>query len=303
VRSRVGRVLAAVAVVGAVVSGCGAGPSQVGSAAIVGSEAVPLDRVQDRLDVALARTDVLDELAARGLDAPDIARDVVTQAVTHDLFQRAAAAEGITVTESDVDTALAERGGAEAVLERSLFDLPAVRERIADELVAERLGARFVDRLAVTVDILGVTSEEEAAETARVLAVGGPAADALFDANPQTSRRGVDYRASTAPEVAATVLFGTAAGRAGYFQPAPGQSGWIVFRVLERSTDAPAVGPEAATRVGSAELVGIGRRLLQPLAAELGVRVNPRYGVWDEVTLRVVGEDELAGSVLPPTAG
>lgn len=302
-RRRVGRVVAAVAVVGAVVSGCGGGPSQVGSAAIVGSEVVPLDQVQSRLGVALAQTDVVAELAGQGVGTPDIARDVVTQAVLHELSERAAAAEGITVTPVDVDAELVARGGAEAVLERSLFDLPVVRERLRDELIVQRLAARHVNGLAVTADILGVTSREEAAEAARILAGGGPGADALFAQNPQISRRNVEYRASTTPDVASTVVFGTPAGRTGYFQPSPGQSGWIVFRVVERRTDAPPVGPDAVDRIGKAELVKIGRRLLQPLAVELGVRVNPRYGAWNQVALRVLGEDQLTGAVLPVTVG
>jgi hypothetical protein len=34
----------------------------------------------------------------------------------------------------------------------------------------------------------------------------------------------------------------------------------------------------------------------------VGIRVNPRYGVWDPVELRIVAEDQQVGSVLPPVA-
>ena len=64
---QVGRALAVVATVGVVVSGCGAGPSQVGSAVIVGSTAVPLEQVQSRLDVALGKTDAVAQLASSGI--------------------------------------------------------------------------------------------------------------------------------------------------------------------------------------------------------------------------------------------
>ena len=299
---QVGRALAVVATVGVVISGCGTGPSQVGSAAIVGSTAVPLDQVQSRLDVALGKTDAVAQLAASGIGAPDIARDVVTGAVLHDLLARTAAADGITVTEADVDAALAESGGADAALSQSLYDLSAVRERIRDRIIAVRHAERVAPGLAVTADLIATDSREDAAAKAQVLAAGGPEADALFDANPQNSRRSMTYEAVRSPEAASTVLFGLPVGRTAYFQPSPQQANWIVLRVTDRREDAQA-DPNATASLGEADLAAIGQRLLQPLADDVGVRVNPRYGVWDPVTLRVIAEGEVSGAVLPPAAG
>jgi len=56
-----------------------------------------------------------------------------------------------------------------------------------------------------------------------------------------------------------------------------------VVRVTKRVTDAPPLGDPAGTSVaqlGEQTLDQIGRRLTQPLAEQLGVRVNPRYGTW-----------------------
>ncbi|WP_214368910.1 hypothetical protein [Pseudonocardia sp. H11422] len=300
-RRQLGRVAVAVAVVGAVVSGCGSGPSQVGSAVIVGADAVPLDRVQSQLDVALAKTEAVSQLAARGVGTDDIARDVVTRAVVHDLLARTAATEGVVVSDAQVDAELAASGGADVAVQSSLYDLPALRERIRDELVAAELARRYVDRLAVTVDVAAATSREEAEAKARAIAAGGAAADAVFAENAQ---RDLQFRAASDPEAAAMAFFGTTAGRVVVFQPAPQQSGWIVLRVVERRTDAPPAGPPAASQIDQATLVRIGERLLQPLADEIGVRVNPRYGVWDPIRLRVVAEGEEAGMILaPPSAG
>ena len=102
---QVGRALAVMATVGAVVSGCGTGPSQVGSAVIVGTTSVPLEQVQSRLDVALGKTDALAQLASSGVGPPEIARDVVSGAVTHDLLARTAVTDGIAVSDADVDAA------------------------------------------------------------------------------------------------------------------------------------------------------------------------------------------------------
>ena len=295
---QVGRALAVVATVGVVISGCGTGPSQVGSAAIVGSTAVPLDQVQSRLDVALGKTDAVAQLAASGIGAPDIARDVVTGAVLHDLLARTAAADGITVTEADVDAALAESGGADAALSQSLYDLSAVRERVRDRIIAVRHAERVAPGLAVTADLIATDSREDAAAKAQVLAAGGPEADALFDANPQNSRRSMTYEAVRSPEAASTVLFGLPVGRTAYFQPSPQQANWIVLRVTDRREDAQA-DPNATASLGEADLAAIGQRLLQPLADDVGVRVNPRYGVWDPVSMRVVAADQQGGAILP----
>jgi hypothetical protein len=295
---QVGRALAVVATVGVVVSGCGAGPSQVGSAVIVGTTSVPLEQVQSRLDVALGKTDVVAQLASSGVGAPDIARDVVTGAVMHDLLARTAATEGITVSEADVDAALQESGGADAALSQSLYDLSAIRERVRDRLIAVKHAQRIVPGLTITADLVAANSRDDAAAKARVLATGGPEADALFASNPETSRRNMSYQAVRSPEAASTVLFGLPVGRTAYFQPSPQQGGWIVLRVTDRQEDANA-DPSAAASLGDSDLAAIGDRLMQPLSEEVGVRVNPRFGVWDPVSMRVVAADQQGGAILP----
>jgi hypothetical protein len=295
---QVGRALAVVATVGVVVSGCGTGPSQVGSAVIVGTTSVPLEQVQSRLDVALGKTDVVAQLASSGVGAPDIARDVVTGAVMHDLLARTAATEGITVSEADVDAALQESGGADAALSQSLYDLSAIRERVRDRLIAVKHAQRIVPGLTITADLVAANSRDDAAAKARVLATGGPEADALFASNPETSRRNMSYQAVRSPEAASTVLFGLPVGRTAYFQPSPQQGGWIVLRVTDRQEDANA-DPNAAASLGDSDLAAIGDRLLQPLSEEVGVRVNPRFGVWDPVSMRVVAADQQGGAILP----
>ena len=290
----------AVAVVGAVISGCGS-PGQAGSAAIVGSEVVPLDTVQAQLDVALSKPDQVARLTEQGGGAADVARSIVTREVLHDLLNRRAAVEGIVVTDTQIDAELAGSGGAAAVLESSLFDESTLRRRVRDDLVATELAQRSVGGLAVAADLVAATSRVDAEEKARILATGGPEADALF-ADQQTSARGVVYQAATTPEVAGTVLFGTPVGGVVAFRPDPQQSTWIVFKVADRRTDAPS-DPAAVSSISRTQLITIGERLLQPIGAEVGVRVNPRYGVWDPIQLRVVPADQQVGTILPPAAG
>ena len=294
--SHVVRAALVMATVGAVVSGCADAPSQVGSAVIIGSTSVPIDQVQSRLDVALGKTDTVAQLAASGVGPPEIARDLVTRTVLHDLISRTAATERIGVSDADVDAALQQGGGAEATLDQTIYDLPALRERVRDQLIAARYAQKEIPGLTVTADLIAATSQDDAEQKARIVAAGGPAADALFAQNPDTSRRGMPYQAATSPEAASTVLFGLPPGRTAYFQPSP-QSGWIVLRVTDRRTE-PNADPSAVANLGEADLATIGERLLQPLAEQVGVRVNPRYGVWDPISLRVVPADQVDGAIL-----
>ena len=288
---------AVVAAVGAIVSGCGSAPSQVDSAVIIGSTAVPIDQVQSRLAVALGKKDLVAQLAGNGVGPPEIARDVVTRDVLHDLLTRTAAADGLVVTDADVDAALQQGGGTDAALGQSLYDLAALRDRTRDRIIAARHAQKVLPGMTVTADLLVAQSKDDAAQKARVLAAGGPAADALFTQNPDTARRGITYRAADSPEAASTVLFGLAPGRTAYFQPSP-QSEWIVVRVTGQQMN-PNADPAQVAKLGQTDLATIGERLMQPVADQVGVRVNPRYGVWDPISLRVVPPDQVAGEILP----
>ncbi len=291
------RVVAAVLAAGALITGCG-GPDQAGAAVIVGSDVVPLESVQSQLQVALKKPGSLDALTAQGGGPADVARSIVGRAVIHDLLQRRAAAEGLAVSDAQVDTRLEESGGVDAALQSSIYDLPTLRSRVRDDLLATALAEKSIGGLSVTADLVAVTSEADAQRIAMLLAAGGPAADALFG-DPQTSARGTAYDAVTSPEAAGTVLFGTPVGGVVAFQPNQRQSTWIVFRVTDRRTDAP-FDQQAISAISSTQKTTIGERLLQPDADRIGVRVNPRYGVWDPIQLRVVAEDERAGTIMLP---
>jgi hypothetical protein len=299
VRMQVVRVAAAVAVFGAVISGCG-GPSQAGTAVFVGDQAVPLDRVQSQLDTALAKGDLIAQLTAQGGTTADLARSIVTRAVLHDLLARRAAEEGISVTDAEVDAQITQGGGVDALLDGSLYDLPMLRERVRDDLIAAQLAQREVAGLAVTADLVAATSRADADAAAAALQTGGAQADALFG-DPRTSARGTTFDAASSPDNASTVLFGVPVGTVVTFQPNPEQSTWIVARVVDRRTDAPS-DPSVASSISQSQLIAIGERMLQPTAEEVGIRVNPRYGVWDPIQLRIVAEDQRVGTILPPVA-
>lgn len=293
-QTKVGRAIAAVVVVGAVVSGCG-GPIQAGSAAIVGDTTVPLDQVQSQLGTLLPRVPADQRQQDTGAS---LARDIVTNELLHNLLSRAASTQGITVSDAAVDTFITQQGGAQALLQNSVLDLEGLRVQAHDFLVATELGRRAAPGLEVTVDLIGSANRADAEAKARTLAAGGAAADALF-ADTSTAKRDVVVNAVSDTQNAGSVVFGTPVGEVVAYQPDPQQATWNVFRVTKRRTDATPADPAAASALSLQQLYLIGQRTLQPVADTLDVRVNPRYGVWDEVALRVVPADQMSGLVIP----
>lgn len=298
--------MAAVAVVGAMVSGCGGGPSQVGSAAIVGSDVIALGTVQDQIALALS-PEKAQAVAGRsqgaggGYGPPQVAREIVTSAILGDLIGRRAAEEGITVSDADLDAAMAAAGTPEEFAQSSLYTPEVQREKSRDDLMAAALGARYVDRLGITLEFTGFATEEEALGAAQVAAAGGPGAEAVF-ADVPPEGRAQEIRAVDNPALATSFAFGTPAGSVIVLRPAQDGSPWTVIRILERSTDLPAGETSAVDRFGQADLQLIGYRMLQPAADELGIQVNPRYGVWDPIQLQVVADDQTAGTIVRPPA-
>lgn len=295
---RIGRVIVAACAVAAVAAGCGSGPSQVGSAVIVADRSVGLAEVQTRIDTALAHKAELSAQSTGEITDADIARYVVSTQVSHELITAAAARDGLAVGEDRVDAVLADPAALQ--LDRSLFEGAALRERARDRLLAIALAEKHVDGLVVTADLVAATSQADAEQKARTIAAGGQQARDLL-ADPRTAQPGQTYRAATDPESATTVLFGTPAGQTVAFQPSPGQGVWLVLHVIDRVTNAPAAGPSAVSTIDQDTLASIGERLTQPDAGN--VRVNPRFGVWDPVRMRVVADGQQSGSIIGPAGG
>jgi hypothetical protein len=66
-------------------------------------------------------------------------------------------------------------------------------------------------------------------------------------------------------------------------------------RGAQPSEHAPAI-----DQIQPAVLEAVGLRQLARVADEVGVRLNPRYGLWDPVTLQVVSEENETGGFVAP---
>jgi len=295
VHSRMGRVLGAVASIAVVGVLAGCGVEQPGSAAVLGDTSVPLAVVQSQIGPILDK--LTPEQRSQGV-GPDIARFVLSLELTRDLAQKQLAAQGLTVTDADVSAYIDQRGGTAALLQGQPFDESQLRLQIFNTVAAAKLATKIAPGLAINADILGSASRADAEAKARTLAAGGPAADALFG-DPRVSQRGTVLTAVANASEASSVAFGLPAGSVVAFQPDPQQATWNVVRIVSRSTDV-ASDPAAVAKLSQRDLVGIGQRTLQPLADSLGVTVNPRFGVWDPISLSVVAADQSPGLIIRP---
>jgi hypothetical protein len=304
-RARFGRrapvLLVLLACAATALSGCGAGPSQAGAAAIVGGRAVSLADVQATVDAGLRQPEVQSLMTAQGVSPADVARFVVSRQVQHLLLAEQAARDGIKVDDDQVSAELAKPSSHALLVNKLAFDPQSARDTMRDELLAEALAARYLDQLTVTLDMVRSTSKDDALVAARQLAAGPAQAKALLAARGVNALPAQQLRAAQQPQNATRFLFGTPAGQIVVVQVAESPDEWLVVRVTNRTTAPPPGGPAASVvpRLDDATKDSIGRRLTQPLADELGVRINPRYGVWDPLTLSVVEPGKQAGMVLP----
>lgn len=285
-----------------VATGCGSGPNQLGAAAIVGQTVVPVEQVQSQLDTALARLDREQRAQlVQGRHLDDISRNIVTLAIRHELLAEAARRERISVTREEVTKMLDALGGAEQASRGTVLSPAGFRVRARDQLIAVKLGRRAVEGLAVTVDYTTVTSRNDAFAMARRLAENPDRARELIGAEKDAGAAamlGARLVAAENTELAAAPVFGVPKGTVVAFPVDQSASQWLVAVVRSRTENAKT--GTAAVEPNPRVLEQAGIRQLVPVAADLGVRVNPRYGIWDPVSLAVVpNEDELGGLVLP----
>jgi hypothetical protein len=319
-----------IAVLTALVAGltaCGSGPSQVNTAVIVDGKTISVDEVQSLLDKV-----VREQPAARPwtqehkLDL--VAREAVSQLVEHELLLKAAREEGITVEPADVDQAvksdpfkdkLPADGSVppDALASQLVYRARDLRDTVTDQLLMLQLADKYFDKLQITMDYTTVASDDPGAkpESMRDKAIAKAhefaddpdnvasliAQDAA--ARPDSAQEGAPFPAVQSAQLAATVMFGAGEGSVVAFQPSPEQALWVVGLIRKRDTNAN-VDASQAPQPQPTELVGVGERMLQPIAENSDIRVSPRYGVWDMAAMGVApSEEETVGLVLPPASG
>ncbi|WP_165436265.1 SurA N-terminal domain-containing protein [Amycolatopsis suaedae] len=288
--------------------GCGSGPSQVTSAAIVGDRSVPLAEVQQEIQWLIDHSPEAKEAKQqRKLDLT--AREVVANRIKHELMAVAAQRMGLRADPAQVDAQIERFGGVDAVATQIPTEPSRVREFFTDRVLAEQVGAQAVGNLAVTAvstvitaEAPGSTAKDKAIELGRKVAADpARAAQLIAESGNEPANRTwtlpQTFGEEANAELVISPLFGAKPGTVLVIQPSSQAAGWMVALVTDRRT-APL--PDAGQGVPSQALSFIGWRQLQPLAEELGIRVNPRYGVWDEAGMKLApNTDELTGFQFP----
>jgi hypothetical protein len=293
---------AAVTAVALLVAGCGNGPAHVGSAAIVGDTVLPLEQVQQRLEIVLKKEPEAQKLHdQRKLD--QVARQLVTLGVQHELIGLAAQREGVTVSEEAVAESVEQAGGADVASQNTVYDAATFRERAKDQLLLVELARKYADRMEVTFDYFFAKDNAEAVEKAKQVARDPAKMDEFVAAAPRSaegqalSRKGQRVRSADSPQAAQSPLFGVPAGSVVAFAPDPSSAQWIVAYVTDRKTDVRTSGESSSTGQLTPQLLEqIGLRLVQSLAGDPEIQINPRYGMWDGTAIALApSEGEMSG--------
>lgn len=331
------RALVAVVAGALLLAGCGSGPSQVGSAVIVGDRSVGIDQVQSMIDQAVREQPYAQKLAREHkLDV--LGREIVRQSVLHELTLRAARQEGLVVDQAKV-AALTAKENSAPVTDTGQGDQTAVtlivsklrdRYEVASDVVLEmQLAQKYLPKLSISADYVGISATSDTDPGARAHALdlakqlsadpskvqatvqqasqeaqqaqqtGAPGPGGFSDAGMTEVFGAAQYLS-----LAQTPLFGSPANSVVAFQARmPAKPDWYVFVVHNRGTDKPVAADQETQKPNDQQLTSIGTRLLQPYLADAGVRVNPRYGVWDVVSMNLAPNQATTKGVVLPLRG
>ena len=315
------RALVAVLAAGLLLAGCGSGPSQVRTAVFLGDRQVSIDEVQQLIDKAVREQPAAQQLAQQHkLD--QVGREVVRQLVVHQTVTQTAEQDRVMIDPNQLAQLMAQDPLA-APVSTTNVDPPQLaqqivyrardhRDVISDQLLLQSLGAQYFDKMTVTFDYTSVVSDdggaapvsmrEKAFAKAGQMAADPAAAARVIQADAAAGQEtgvGEKVPAAQAPDLASMVLFGVEPGTVVAFQPSSAQAVWIIAVVRARDlTTQQSV--DQTSEPAATQLAGIGLRLLQTYVEQAGLKVNPRYGVWDPASLTLVpSEGETSGLVLP----
>jgi hypothetical protein len=320
--------LAAAAVL---LTACSSGPSQVGSAVIVGDTSVSVNQVQQELNTLVANEPTVQQAQQQGkLD--QIMSIVVTNHVRHALITHVAAQDNLNVPDAQVDQQISAAGGPAKLTSQLFVSQADVRSAVKDLLLETALARKTADSLTVRFGYLQVATRPEAIKDAQTIAANPNALNSLAQsanaavqaqggqsavAAPDTTLSGTQYLQVVAQNQQAaqqqgvtynlnlSPVFGAPANSVVVFEfdPDPSQQPmWFVALVKSHSTSTtpPPAGSSAANDQDLATLRALGDSLLGPVAKQIGVQISPRYGTWDPVDGQVAPvNSQTSGEVFP----
>lgn len=296
--------VAGLLVAGTVLAAC-SGPSQAGSAAIVGDTAISVDTLQATVDGVLDREPAA-RAAQRARKLDVISRQVLTLRVRHELVSRLAHREHLRADHSAVDALLAESGGARNAARGTVLDPAGMTRYTTDTVLLAEFARRRLPGLSVTFDYALVPGPRAANRLARGIAADPDhASDAITGVARSGAAGGLGKRVVARRQLstaALSPLFGIPEGTVAAYPVGGSSARWLVVLVHDRQMGTGGPGRAAFHGGGSRiELLGkLGLHLLGARSSATDIRINPRYGAWDPLALRVAASDEVTTGVAIP---
>lgn len=345
---RIATATVAVSLAALALTGCGKDPVRSGAAATVGQTRISTADLAGLVSRGLKDPQAQQQL---GADKPKYQRDTLARLIRHQVLVKAAAMEGVTAGPGAIDAKIAsfeqQAGGSQQLLQQAAQGGIAkqdLRGFISDLVLSDAIGDKLVASIEVPAAQIEALYQQNAAQydqvhAAHILVAAKAQADAILaqvKADPSqfaalaaksstdTSNKdkggdlGFAGRGAFVKEFEAAV-FGA---KPGDFLEVKTQFGYHVVHVIERrTTTLEQATPElrrGALQQQRDQRVG---QLLSKVAHDMHIKVNPRFGRWDETQLQVLpasskdavsspapspGEDTGAtqdqGSVAPPPA-
>jgi hypothetical protein len=296
----------------ATLTACGTGPSQVNSAVIIDDHVISVDEVQSLIDK------VVEEPAARPLAQQHkldlVAREAVSQLVTHRLITEAAREENLRVDQAQLSS-LREQDplGQELPADGSVPAeqlVPALVNRARgfeayanDNLLLVELAKKYLGRASAKYNVAGLDNYGDARALAeKIVADPDKGSSLMRSASSEALPPQLD--SDTGPGPLALQLLLPKGSVLLINQPATAQSagGFFVVQVLS-SEVASSPSPDAdLSQVDPNELPTYGKYLLRKRLEGRTLRVSPRYGEWNLADMKVLpkAEADVAGLLLLP---
>jgi foldase protein PrsA len=327
---RIATATVAISLAALALTGCGKDPVRSGAAATVGQTRISTAELAGLVSRGLKDPQAQQQL---GADKPKYQRDTLARLIRHEVLVEAAKLEHVTASGGAIDAKIADferqAGGSQQLLQQAAqggISAQDLRPFIADVVLKDAIGDKLTETIDVPAAQLQALYKQNAAQydqihTAHILVASKPLADSILaqvKADPSqfaalaaknstdTSNKdkggdlGFAGKGSFVPTFEAAVF----AAKPGDFLEVKTQFGYHVVHIIDRrTTTLEQATPElrrGALQQQRDQRTGV---LLSKVARDLHVKVNPRFGRWDQTQLQIVpasGPDSLSSPAASP---
>lgn len=296
---------AAIAVPG--LAACGSGQaSHAGSAATVGSDRITTTQLSDRVVESLKEPTAKEQISK---DRASFERRVLTLLIDDRLINQAAAKQGVTVTDGEVEAKLKEfatRAGGVAALAKqgAAAGIPqsALKGYVRDLVLADKLGDKLTASQTVPAATLRMAYRQNFLQVhaTHILVKKKALADKLLaqvKADPKrfaalakkystdtgSKAKGGDLGMQPAGQFVKPFADAVATAPVGSYTEVRTKFGYHVIHLLDRKATKTlaAAMPELRRQALQTARQAAITKLLSDLSKQLSIKVNPRFGTWD----------------------